>query len=432
MKKILLITILMILPTFAAYPQSINLRFNTFFYSWQRPDSLTSNGNTTKTSHLRSYQNLLFGLTKDKWSFNFLFQSEGDLVNRIGKGFNYRFYNMYLKGSDLFNVLDVKAGRQYVFAGVGKGPVDGIYFKIKAGKNKEYQLTGYGGFLTPDDYEFKKYSKPQDNFMAGAQFSYYGIKDLFLGLSYVNKHRKPVSYTTNRLDSLYNTQEVTIDIASPAQQLAGLDVNYAFMNKHNFYGRVYYDINLRKLYRAEVNARVQVTDNLRLSGEYLYREPQMSYNTIFWVFYHKQNQEIEGSVDYTFKNGLNVYGKVGEVIYDQAHSTRLQLGFNNPSYGLSFTRYFGYAGESDGVSGYYYRELAPSKLSVTVSADFSRYGLGDYSEDKVNSFSGMLGFAYRPSAQFTIDAQGQFITNRIYKFDTRVLFGISYWLFKKF
>jgi hypothetical protein len=418
--------------TSGLFPQSMNLRFNTFIYSWERQDSFDLSGNSPKTFHMRSYQNLLFDLSQDKFSFNFNFQSEGDLVNRIGRGFNYRFYNLYVKGSNLFNVLDFRLGRQYVFGGAGKGAIDGIHFKIKAGKFKEYQLAAYGGYLTPPGYDFKSYPSLAKNYLAGAQFSYYGIKDLFVGLSYMNKHKKPQPYTALRLDSLFNTREVLIDTDSPAEQLAGLDFDYSFMNLHNFYGKIYYDINLNQLQRIEANARVTVNDNLRLSAGYFYRQPLISYNTIFWVFRHKQNQEIEGSIDYTLSNGINIYGRAANVFYENDNSFRLQLGFNRAAYGLSFIKYFGYAGESDGVSGYYYRQIIPDILSASVNADYSRYRLGEYDNERVNSFSGMLGLTYRPFPQLSVDAQGQFINNRVYKFDTRFLIGLSYWLFNKF
>ncbi|MBK7159321.1 MAG: hypothetical protein IPH77_12380 [Ignavibacteria bacterium] len=40
------------------------------------------------------------------------------------------------------------------------------------------------------------------------------------------------------------------------------------------------------------------------------REPQISCNTIFWTFSHKQYQEVGGGLDYTLKNGINLCRKV--------------------------------------------------------------------------------------------------------------------------
>jgi len=440
MKIKLLIVFLFILGIHESFSQTVNLRFSTYFYSWQRIDSI-NNPSSNKTTHIQGYQSILFDINQNKWSFNTLFQTEEDVVHRIDRGFSYRFFNLYLKGTNLFNMLDVRLGRQYIFAGVGHGAVDGLYFKLKEGKNKEYQLAGYAGYATPLDYEFNRYPALKDNYMAGAQFSYYGVKDLIASASYLNSHIKPASYDAVRYDTLFNVKEVTIDINPPAENQVGVDFNYTYLLKNNFYGKAYYDFTTKQLYRAELNARVNVYKELNLSAGYLFRQPQLSYNTIFWVFEHKSNMEIEGGADYTFKNGMNVYARATDVIYNssldvasglKSNSLRLQVGLSHPRYGISYVKYTGYSGESDGATGYYYREILPAKLSMTLSLGYSSYRLGEFTGDRVNAFSGMLGLTCRPTPQISIDAQGQFINNRIYKTDARFLLGFNYWLFKKF
>jgi hypothetical protein len=437
--KLLPVIILLFLSSGILKSQSLNLRFSTYFYGWQRADTITASGSEGKTTHMRGYQNLLLEFNKNKWSFNTLVQTDEDVVGKIGDGFNYRFYNLYIKGSNLFNnALDLKLGRQYVYAGVGKGAIDGLHFKVKAGKNKEYQLAGFGGVVTPYDYSFDNYPDLKDNYMVGGQFSYYGVRDLFVGLSYMNKRRQLASYTALRLDSAFNTKDVVIEPDSRADQLAGLDFNYTYKLIHNFYGKAYFDINRLKFYRGELNARFKVVENTNVSVGYTYSEPQISYNTIFWVFEHKQTHEIEGGVDYTLKNGINIYARAADVIYNKSvdslknNTLKINVGFSHPSFGLNFVRYMGYSGESDGINGYFQRELIKPILSANVAVSFSRYYLGEFETDKVNSFGGLLGITYRPMPQLSIDAQGQFLFNRIYKSDTRFLIGINYWLFKKF
>lgn len=436
--KLLSVIIFLFLSASFLNSQTLNLRLSTYFYGWQRADTITATGSEGKTTHVRGYQNLFLDVNKNKWSFNTLVQTEEDVVKKNGDGFNYRIYNLYIKGTNLFNVLDLKLGRQYVFAGAGKGPVDGLYFKIKAGKNKEYQLAGYGGALTPYDYSFESHVMAKENYMAGGQFSYYGVKDLFVGLSYVNKRRSLPSYYAMRLDTAMNTNRVLVELDSKADQLAGLDFNYTYLLKHNFSGKAYFDIYRLKFYRGEFNARFRVMNNMNVSAGYIYHEPQISYNTIFWVFEHKQSHEVLGGVDYTLKNGINIYASVSDVIYNKVEETKkdnslkISVGFSHPSFGLNFVRYMGYSGESDGLNGYFQRELVKQILSVTAALSYSRYYLGEYEYDKVNSFSGLVGFTYRPMPQFSVDAQGQFLINRIYKLDSRFLIGINYWLFKKF
>ncbi|MBS1516753.1 MAG: hypothetical protein JSS91_01560 [Bacteroidetes bacterium] len=424
-----LLTVLIFFTTISIYGQSLNLRFSTQVYSWQRADSIAGD---SKTSHLRSYQNLLIDVSQNKWSLNTLIQTDADLLNKIGDGFNYRFYNLFIKGSNLFNVLDVKLGRQYLFAGVGSGAMDGLYLKLKAGKNKEYQFTAYGGSIARLDYEIKGYAPFSENSVFGGNFYYYGVRDLMANLSYVNRHKKPEPYTAIRFDSLYNPYQTEINIDSPADQLLGLDINYNYLKKYYFFSKVYYDINNRKLYRGEINANIPLNEALRFTGFYSYRQPQIRYNSIFSTFAQSENQEAGGGIDYTFKNGINIYGKISDVIYTDDNSLKFLIGFSHPSYGLAYTHYSGYSGESNGFNGYFYRQIVKEKLSVNLGLNYSSYRLGDYSTDKENAFSGLLGLTFRPVPQFSVDAQGQFITNRIYKTDTRFLLGINYWLFTKF
>jgi hypothetical protein len=366
-------------------------------------------------------------------------------MNKVGKGFYYRFYNLYIKGTNLFNLLDVKLGRQNIFAGTGRGTMDGLHLKINAGKTKQYQLALYGGALAPMLYDFREYPDIKTSYMFGGQFTYYGVKDLMAALSYANKKRTPETYTTNRLDSVYNPYPRTITFDGPAEQLIGVDFSYLYMSKYNFYGKAYYDITMNKFYKGEFNVRANLPNNIRVFAGYFYREPHFTYNSVFWVFNYTKNQEVEGGVDYTFKNGINLYGRVGALFYDNPEITsisqpssgkntsfKFQLGVTQSNYGLSFIRYMGYSGESDGVSGYAQREIITGMLSGSASLSYSRYKLGDYEVDKVNSFSGILGVTYRPVPQFSVDAQGQFLINRIYKTDSRFLIGFSYWLFKRF
>lgn len=431
-KLLLIIFSLLLMSQINLYSQTLNLRLSTHIYSWERLDSLDMGAGTVKTTHLRGYQDYLVGISYKKWEFNTTAQTEEDITEKTGRGFGYRFYNAYIKGSNLFNILDVKLGRQYVSQGVGRGTMDGLNFKLKLGKDKQYQLSGFGGALTPLVYDFDNYPKLKDSYAFGGMFSYYGVKNLMLGVSYFNKNRKPDSYYATRLDSMFNTQTVLVESDSKANQLIGLDIAYSHQ-KYDFYGKAYVDINTQRFYRGEFNGSYRLPENIKVSAGYQYREPLISYNTIFWVFTQSSNQEIYVNVDYLWKKTFNFYAGVSDVLYKDDHSLKIQAGFSHPSFGLSFVKYTGYAGESDGVYGYFNYELIWSKLSLTSGLNYSRYKLDSYAtqDDRVDSFSGILGIVYRPHPRFTVDLQGQFLNNRIYKSDTRMLLGVTYWLFSK-
>lgn len=426
-KKIFLITFVIIFSGFNfALCQNLNFRISSHFYSFERYDSI----NSGKEKFLKGYQSVLLDVSRKNWSFNTSFQTEEDIIGKTGKGFNYRFYSAYIKGINIFNVLDLRLGRQYVSAGVGRGTIDGIFLKMKLGNESEYQLKGFVGANTPLTYNFSDYGKLTENFSFGSQFTFYGIESLSLSLSYFVKHSKPKPYYTIRSDSIFNPKEVLIDLDEFNSKYAGLDLVFN-KEKFSFLGKLYYDINLKRFYRAEVNTSYNLLKNLKLSAAYTYREPQISYNTIFWVFNHRQTQELEAGIDYIWIKDYNIFARVSNVFYENDNSLKISLGVLHPSYGVSFIKSTGYCGESEGIYGYFNYNIVPKKLSLTSGLNFSSYKLDNYINSRENAFAGIIGIVYQPISRMNLDVQGQFITNRIYKFDSRVLIGFSYWLFAK-
>ena len=98
---------------------------------------------------------------------------------------------------------------------------------------------------------------------------------------------------------------------------------------------------------------------------YEYNEPQIRYNSIFWTFLHNNKSQVGGR-DYTLNNGINLFGSVTDVIFENDNSLKVQLGFNTPSYGLSYILYTGYSGESTNFNGYFNTELVIQTFPCNV------------------------------------------------------------------
>ena len=327
-----------------ANSQTLNFKLSTYFYSWERADSTNPD---FETSHLKGYQNLLMNLSQDKWSLNTSLLTQEDIVNKSGDGFDYSFYNLYIKGSNLWNALDVGIGRQYIFAGVGNTSVDGLSLKYKAGMNKQYQISVYGGALTPGNYDFQSYPSFDNNFIFGSKFSYYGDQGFTGTLSYFLKRQKYDPYYAPRIDTMYNTTNELIVTDSKSQQLIGLNLNYEGKQKYTLYGKAYYDIYLDKFYQAEFNVSYPIK-NFRISADYSYRGAQLTYNTTFWTMAQfwplSHYQELEATVDYTLSNGIDLFGTFSNVFYIDDNSFKYQAGFKSPGYGLYYVGYSGYSG----------------------------------------------------------------------------------------
>lgn len=407
-----------------ALSQSLNLRFNHFFYSWERADSIGGES----TPHLRGYQNLSADLNKGNWGINTWMQTGEDFANRIGRGFDYSLYNAYIRGTNLFDALDLKLGRQLVFAGVGRGSLDGLLLKLKAGKSKEFQLTAYGGFNTPGDYGFTKYGSLSNDFLAGARFGYYGAQGITASLSFAERRKNQSGYTTERLDSTFNTAEFRFENDSKQLTLGGLDFSYNYKMNLETYGKLYYDFNRKLIYKGDLNASYS-TGAARISASYLYREPLINYNSIFWTFVHSGYQEIEGSFSYTLNNGYLLFAKAADVLYEDDNSLRYQLGFSAVNFGLSFVGYSGYTGNSIGFNANGSFQLIREILSASASVNYSNYRIGSIEKEKSNALGILAGLDYRPDRRFTVTVQGQLATNKNYQNDSRILLGFNYWLF---
>lgn len=407
-----------------SFSQSLNLRFNHYFYAWERADSLDGE----MTSRLRGYQNLSADINKDKWGFSTWLQTGEDFANRIGRGFDYSVYNAYFKGTNIFDMLDMKIGRQMIFAGVGRGALDGLLLKFKGGHSKEFQLTAYGGFNTPGDYGFSDYGSLNNDFLAGARLSYYGNQGIVANLSFMEKRKNQTGYTTSRLDSSFNTSEFRFEVESKQLTLGGFDFSYNYGNKLDAYGRLFYDFNRKLIYKGELNAGYSF-GSARITAGYLYREPLINYNSIFWTFDHSRFEELEASLDYTFSNGYMVFGKIANVFVDDDNSMRYQIGLSSPYFGLSYVGYSGYAGNSNGLNAYGSLQLIKEKLSASASVNYSNYYLGSIETEKSNVLGILAGLNYRPDSRFSIDVQGQLAANEVYDLDTRLLLGFNYWLF---
>ncbi|MCX7833702.1 MAG: hypothetical protein N2490_05780 [Ignavibacteria bacterium] len=410
------------------YSQNFNFRINTYFYSFERYDSIKSTSEKSSEKFVKGYQTVLIDISHKKWSFNTSLQTEEDVIGKTGKGFDFRFYSAYFKGNDIFNLIDIKLGRQYFSAGVGRGTIDGMLFKVKLGNEKHLQIKGYIGANTPVSYNFNDYGKISENFSLGTQFSYFGIEPLSLSLSYFLKRSKPKPFYTVRPDSIFNPKQVLIDIDAFENNLAGFDLDYSKRN-YSFAGKLYFDLSKKNFYKIELNASYNFIEYLKISTGYLYRKPLISYNSIFWVFNQRQIQELEIGLDYIWNENYNFYARLANVFYEDDNSLKISCGLSHPAYGISFVKYSGYAGESDGIYGYFNYDIISKILSITTGVNFSRYRLDNYIDSKENAFAGIVGIVYRPINRLNFDLQGQFIKNRIYKFDTRILLGCNYWLF---
>lgn len=402
-----------------AQAQFFQLRLVSSAYAWQRQDTVGQSSN-----HLFGYQTAQFSLGGEHLSFHTYLQGYNEFAGPLKNEGTLRLYNFYLKYSNLFGVADLSLGRQAVFAGVGTGVIDGGVVTARA-LDSRLKILGYYGALPNADQKFEMIGDQKNNNMLGAQVVGRPVDFGQISVSYTRKLIKPeVYWTTRALDSTYAPQAVEITPTATSEEYvsADADIDYKSITA---YGRYDYDMNQEKLARVQFFTRVKVAGPLSLTGEYIHREPRLSYNSIFWVFAYNTINEYEVGAEYAVGKNWQLFGNYGSVSYGDDHSDRVTVGSNWKYISTSLSWNTGYAGDLAALSlsaGY---PLLNNKLTPTLLLSYAQYKLAE-GVPLTNALSLGAGAVCRPVPVLSIDAQVQWIQNKIYNDDYRIFLRGSY------
>jgi hypothetical protein len=246
-----------------------------------------------------------------------------------------------------------------------------------------------------------------------------------LSLSYMKKLIKPETYWMTRAsDSLGAVHSVEISPRAESEQYISGDVNIDY-DIISAYARTDADLNLEKISRVQLFTRVKVMEPLALTGEYIHREPRLSYNSIFWVFTYNTISEYELGAEYTICKDWQVFGKYGAVSYGDDNSNRITLGGNMKYVSASFSWNTGYGGELAAFSANAGYPLFDNKLTPTLMAGYASYKLSE-SAPQSDAMSLGVGAVYRLFPILSFDMQVQWLRNTVYNNDVRLFFRASY------
>jgi hypothetical protein len=425
MKRSIQRSMLIILPMFVflwndASAQFFQLRLVSSANAWQRHDTVGQTSN-----YLLGYQTMQLSLAGEHLSFHTYLQGSQEFTGPLNDRGAFRVYNFYLRYANLFQIADLSLGRQAIFAGVGNGTIDGGLATVRLLDSK-VKVLGYYGSLPEPNHQFELISDAKNNNMYGAQVIGTPVDFARISLSYVSKNIKPESYWALRRDSLYNPLLTEISPTAASEQYASGDVSID-CNRVSAYARGDVDLNLEKLSRVQVFTRVKLMEPLSITGEYLHREPRLSYNSIFWVFAYNTISEYELGAEYAICKDFQLFGKYGAVSYGDENSNRVTVGGNTKYVSGSISWNAGYGGELAAFSANAGYPLFNNKLTPTVMVSYAHYKL-DSNSPTADALSAALGTVYRPLSALSLDLQLQWIQNKVYSNDLRLFFRGSYYL----
>ena len=417
MKKLLLI---LIISGFIAssYGQSFNGRFSSSIYTFERFDTIGSAYNQART-----FQMLTFNFGKDNIWLRSSFNLEYDISNTLIDDPRFRTYNLYVDVQNLWDIVSVKLGRQPLYSNIAGGVFDGATLGFDY---KGFRLLGYYGGNVPPYQAWEVGDISSDNFVAGGEFTVYALTDWRFAAKYINKNFPSQSYEAVRLDPELNPINVIIENESNEYEFLSGEVSYFKQRQYNFNARYSYDLHYNTTSRIELYGRYGTIKNLGLTLYYNYQEPMVRYNSIFSVFNFANTWEIEAGADYLIDDKYTVIGKFANVTYQDETSQRVTLGLKSPFGTITARKNFGFAGELDAISFYTAFPALAGLLTPSLGFSYAHYKLSQ--DDNYNEVTSVLGgFNYRPIRMLSFDLQGQYLNNKIYQDDWRLLFKINFW-----
>jgi len=403
-----------------AFSQRINARFVTSMYAWQRDDAID-----VQNTYVFGYQAVQFDVYQKDVSLHTYFQGFNDFGSLTSSGPEVRLYNLYLKASNIANVLDISLGRQPVYAGVGFGTIDGVLSRLQFASGKVV-LVGYAGAVPPPYQKVAVIGDVNKNFMAGGQIIASPLDGGRIAVSYMNSKSEQPSYFAIRRDSLNNALGTFVTPEAYSDQFVGVDASYQASAPVSAYGRYEYDLNFEHISRAQLFSRVSVTDQVAVTGEYIYRSPRIPFHSYFSIFPRNSVQEIEGGVEYSLSPLWKVFGRIARVSYTFDDNRRYTAGVSNEYGTVSYSGSVGFDGKLNSFSAQCFYPLFERMFVPTLGVAYAEYRLSWDSPDE-QVFAGIVGATVRPMPAFSFDLQFQALNNRIVQHDVRFFARANYW-----
>ena len=430
MKKLLAVICLVALSVSGAIAQRLQARFVTSAYAWERQDTIGAS-----SQHLFGYQTIQLSLNGEKLTFATYLQGFNDFAGPTKNEGTLRVYNFYFKATNIGEMADVSVGRQAIFAGVGSGTVDGGLASLKF-LDSRIKITGYYGALPSDRYKMALINNAGDNYLTGGQLVAQPADFAQISVSFMQKHLRPETYFGIRRDSLFNPYPIEIKPSAEAEEYVSGDVSLEYRDVISGYGRYDYDLLSDRNSRMQLFTRVKpfgslnvkALEPLSLTGEYIQRDPRILYNSIFSVFTFNSLKEYEVGAEYAISSNWQVFAKYGAVSYNDATQNQITVGVNGGHVSMSITRDNGDGGELSAASLSLGYPLLEGRLTPTLLLGYAHYKLSEYSSKLDDALSLAVGAVYRPSRVFSVDAQAQWIQNKIYNSDMRFFVRVNYLL----
>jgi len=251
-----------------------------------------------------------------------------DLTN--GNGFNGRLYYLYLDYRDLFDKVDIRAGRQFVNIAAGSALIDGAKIYLKNIGPVAFTLLGGRNVIFGLDGELTQ----RDDAVLGVAANLVGFKHTDLEIGYFAKW-------TNGSDG-------------PARETLGGSFKQYLFNSLKLYADARYDLYGEVFSEVLAGVKYFPLPKLVLTGEWYQSYPTFDADSIYAVFAVNRYQEGVFRADYRINDMFSVNAGYSRQDYgDDGAANVYQLGcrispIEPVQINLSYDKRNGFNGSLDG------------------------------------------------------------------------------------
>ncbi len=346
-----------------------------------------------------------------------------DFSSDLNTGTTLRIFDLYADYKKTLFSSDIRIGRQFVFAGVGRGPIDGIRLSFNSRENGKLLL--YAGTMAPAVNPDNIDSWNESNIFGGELTAYYLLGNV-MKFSFVRRSRKvepfELSFPRFGISSL--------NPSSLQRQAAGINIARSLSDNMSLYLRGDFGIGEGAFDKSVSMDRgeIALTHNKRnshyLTLEFLNRKPLVYVNSFFSNFSSLLRRSNELSVSFDKKTAENLWlnSKIAFVIYgtssesEGANSLRINSGFKFKSFSSGLIFRNGYGGDWLGLNAGYYGQVMQS-LSLRIDGEWSMFSLTSYDlgndKDESIAFSLRTGINWRFNRHVSLDAEIQSLSQSI-------------------
>ncbi len=404
----------------SALSQSYDARFNSSLYSW------TESYDGIKRDHLRGFQSSTLRLRdvgKKRLNLKSYFYFTDDFSKDVNTGTTLRIFDLYADYKEALFSGDIRLGRQFVFAGVGRSPMDGIRLTFNGWESGKLLL--YAGTMAPATNPDEIDSWDESNIFGGELTSYYLLGNV-MKFSFVRRSRKVEPFEL-RFPSFGIS---SLNPSSLQRQAAGVDIARFLSDNISLYlrgdfgiGEGAFDKNI-SLGRGEIVLTHNKRNSHYLTLELLNRKPLVYVNSFFSRFSSMLRRSNELSVSFDKKTAENLWlnTKIAFVNYgksdggESSNSLRINGGFKFKSFSSGLIFRNGYGGDWLGINAGYYGNVMKS-VSLRIDGDWSLFSLTSYDlgddKDESSAFSLRTGLNWRVNRRVSLDAELQTLSQSI-------------------